>query len=48
MPRLKGEGLGDLYVKVRVVLPAHLDDKATEAAVRFLDLAGQPDPRAAG
>jgi len=45
MPRLKGEGAGDLYVRVRVVLPTHLDDEARAAARRFLDLAAQPDPR---
>jgi curved DNA-binding protein len=46
MPRLKGGDPGDLYVKVRVVLPTHLSDEAREAASRFLDLANQPDPRA--
>ena len=46
MPRLKGEGTGDLYVKVRVVLPTNLDDEARDAATRFLDLVHQPDPRA--
>lgn len=46
MPRLKGEGEGDLYVKARVVLPTKLGDDARVAAVRFLDLADQPDPRA--
>jgi curved DNA-binding protein len=45
MPRLKGGG-GDLYVRVRVVLPTHLSDEAKAAAERFLDLAHQPDPRA--
>ena len=46
MPRLKGEGSGDLYVKVKVVLPTHLPDEAKDAATAFLDLAAQPDPRA--
>lgn len=46
MPRLKGEGAGDLYVKVRVVLPSALDEPAKAAAAAFLDLARQPDPRA--
>ena len=46
MPRLKGEGNGDLYVKIAVVLPANLGDDAKEAAKAFLDLADQPDPRA--
>ena len=46
MPRLKGDGAGDLYVKVRVVLPTDLDDEAREARPAFLDLVDQPDPRA--
>jgi len=46
MPRLKAGDPGDLYVRIRVVLPAHLTDEAREAATRFLDLAHQPDPRA--
>jgi curved DNA-binding protein len=46
MPRFRAEGAGDLYVKVRVVLPAALDDQAREAATTFLDLVDQPDPRA--
>ena len=45
LPRLKGDGSGDLYVRVRVVLPAELDDDARAAARKFLDLARQPDPR---
>jgi DnaJ-class molecular chaperone len=46
MPRLKGDGQGDLYVRIRVILPTHLTDEAFEAATHFLDLADQPDPRA--
>lgn len=46
MPRMKAEGAGDLYVKARVVLPTSLDGEARAAAVRFLDLVHQPDPRA--
>jgi curved DNA-binding protein len=46
MPKLKGEGLGDLYVKARVVLPTALDADAKAAAADFLDLVHQPDPRA--
>jgi curved DNA-binding protein len=46
MPKLKGEGAGDLYVKVRVVLPTALDADAKAAAANFLDLVHQPDPRA--
>jgi curved DNA-binding protein len=48
MPRIKDGGTGDLYVKVRVVLPTGLDDRAKGAAKTFLDLVDQPDPRAAG
>jgi curved DNA-binding protein len=47
MPKLKGEGSGDLYVKVRVVLPTALDAEAKAAAAGFLDLVHQPDPRSA-
>lgn len=46
MPRLKGGEPGDLYVRIRVILPTHLSEEAKEAAKRFLDLAHQPDPRA--
>jgi curved DNA-binding protein len=46
MPRFRGEGHGDLRVKVRVVLPTNLSDDAAAAARRFLDLVDQPDPRA--
>ena len=38
MPRLKGEGRGDLYVKITVVLPTKLSDEARAAAEAFLDL----------
>jgi DnaJ-class molecular chaperone len=47
MPKLKEEGAGDLFVKVRVVLPAALDDLSMAAARAFLDLVQQPDPRTA-
>jgi len=46
MPRLRGEGFGDLYAKARVVLPAKLDDEAVEAARTFFEKVDQPDPRA--
>ena len=46
MPRFKGDGAGDLFVRVRVVLPTDLSDEAKAAATRFLDLVDQPDPRA--
>jgi len=45
MPHLKGDGDGDLYVRVRVVLPKDLSDEAKTAAKAFLDLAAQPNPR---
>jgi len=44
MPRLKGDGRGDLHVKVRVILPV-LDEAGREAAAAFLDGVEQPDPR---
>jgi curved DNA-binding protein len=47
LPKFRGEGRGDLYVKVRVVLPTNLSDEAKNAARAFLDLVNQPDPRAA-
>jgi curved DNA-binding protein len=46
MPAFKGDATGDLYVRIRVVLPTDLPDEARDAATRFLDLAQQPDPRA--
>ncbi|MBF8290046.1 MAG: hypothetical protein HW391_1014 [Chloroflexi bacterium] len=46
MPRLKGTERGDLYVRVRILLPTKLTDEAREAAAHFLELADQPDPRA--
>lgn len=45
LPRFRGEGHGDLFVKVRVVLPTGLSADAVGAAEHFLDLARQPDPR---
>jgi len=50
MPRLKPKDgvkpTGDLLVTVRVILPTNLSDEAQTAAVAFLDLVDQPDPRA--
>lgn len=46
MPKFRTEGQGDLYVKVRVVLPTGLDTEARELARVFLDHVGQQDPRA--
>jgi DnaJ-class molecular chaperone len=45
MPHLRGDAVGDLFVRTRVVLPTALSDEASAAARRFLDLADQPDPR---
>ncbi|MEO5885989.1 MAG: J domain-containing protein [Candidatus Limnocylindrales bacterium] len=45
LPRFKGAGHGDVYVKTRLVLPADLSDEARVAARSFIDLADQPDPR---
>jgi len=45
MPRLRGEGSGDLYVVLRVALPTTLSDEAKAAAKAFLDLVDQPNPR---
>jgi curved DNA-binding protein len=46
MPRFKADGHGDLYVKAKVLLPTDLTPEAKTAAIRFLDLTDQPDPRA--
>ena len=46
MPRLKGDGRGDLHVRVRVILPV-LDEAGRRAATPFLDGIDQPDPRSA-
>ena len=46
MPRFKADGHGDLYVKAKVLLPTDLTPEAKTAAMRFLDLTDQPDPRA--
>jgi molecular chaperone DnaJ len=47
MPRLKGEGFGDLYARAGVVLPTKLDPDAEAAARSLFDLVDQPDPRSA-
>ncbi len=48
MPQMRGGGTGDLYLKVKVLLPGALDEPARQAATAFLDLVAQPDPRADG
>lgn len=45
MPRFKGGDTGDLFVRVRVVLPTELSEEAKAAAKAFGDLVEQPDPR---
>lgn len=45
MPRFRGSGHGDLFVRARVVLPTNLSADARDAARRFLDLVDQPNPR---
>ena len=45
MPRLKGEGAGDLYARVKVVLPGKLEGRQRKAAEEFLHLIVQPNPR---
>lgn len=45
MPRLKGEGAGDLYARVKVVLPGKLEGHQRQAAEEFLHQIVQPNPR---
>jgi curved DNA-binding protein len=45
LPKFRGDDKGNLYVKVRVVLPTDLSDEAKQAAEKFLDLVDQPNPR---
>ena len=45
MPIFRGDGLGDLYARVRVVLPTRLDEDARQAARELVDAIQQPDPR---
>lgn len=47
MPHMTGSGVGDLYVKIRVVLPDALDDTASELVRKFAARIRQPDPRQA-
>lgn len=46
MPAFKGDATGDLYVRVRVVLPTDLTADQQKAAKKLLDTIDQPDPRA--
>jgi curved DNA-binding protein len=45
MPRLKGEGRGDLFARIRVVMPAKLEGAQRKAAEEFLRQVVQPNPR---
>ena len=45
MPRLKGDGAGDLYARVKVILPPTLEGRQRTAAEEFLRLIAQPNPR---
>lgn len=45
LPHFRKEGRGDMYVRVRLVLPTNLSSDAKQAADRFLDLVQQQDPR---
>jgi curved DNA-binding protein len=47
LPHFRKEGRGDLYVRVRVLLPSNLSEEAKQAAEQFLDLVDQQDPRQA-
>jgi curved DNA-binding protein len=48
LPRFREDGRGDLYARVRIVLPSVLDDKGRALARAFIDHISQPDPRRAG
>jgi curved DNA-binding protein len=45
MPRFRGSGHGDLYVRTRVVLPTGLDEEAKRLVRELGDRVKQPDPR---
>jgi curved DNA-binding protein len=45
MPRLKGEGAGDLFARIKVVLPGKLEGKQRKAAEELLRQIAQPNPR---
>jgi curved DNA-binding protein len=45
MPRLKGGGAGDLFAKIKVVLPGKLEGRQKAAAEEFLRQIVQPNPR---
>ena len=45
MPHLKGEGAGDLYARVKIVMPGKLEGRQRKAAEEFLRQIVQPNPR---
>jgi DnaJ-class molecular chaperone len=45
MPRLKGEGSGDLYARIKVLMPGKLEGRQQKAAEEFLRQVVQPNPR---
>jgi curved DNA-binding protein len=45
MPRLKAGGVGDLFAKIKVVLPGKLEGRQKAAAEEFLRQIVQPNPR---
>jgi curved DNA-binding protein len=45
MPRLKGDGSGDLLAKVKVILPGKLEGRQQKAAEEFVRAIAQPNPR---
>jgi molecular chaperone DnaJ len=45
MPRLKGDGRGDLYAKIKIVMPGKLEGRQRQAAEEFLRQIAQPNPR---
>jgi curved DNA-binding protein len=45
MPRFRADGFGDLYARVRVVLPSGLDEDDRARLHAFTDEIQQPDPR---
>ncbi len=45
MPRLRGDGAGDLLARVKVVIPGRLEDRQRKAAEEFFRQIDQPNPR---
>jgi DnaJ-class molecular chaperone len=45
MPRFKAEGSGDLYARIKVLMPAKLEGRQQQAAEEFLRQIVQPNPR---